>query len=623
MKNNWLFSVRNKIALPMIAVNILALLFVSVYFIITFRHCYNQQVLEKVKSDLALAHRILDLTFPGPYAIKNGKLYKGDTVLNENYTVVDKVSELSGDTCTIFQKDTRIATTVKKDDGSRAIGTKATPEVIQKVIYEGQNYYGEAVVVNKKYQTAYMPLRDEKGEVVGIFYVGVPKDKIDQEVGAIVRNIVLLLVVTVIICLGVAYFLGGQFTKRIVAFVKAMESMANGDLTAKIEYRTRDEFARLSDAYNKMSQGLRNMVEKIIIAGQRVAEKSSLLYREAEKTAGETEKVAGAMAQLATNNEQVVQNVEASVTMINELNSVIGQIKGAVEEQATEASTTNQVIKQMGHAIDEVANRAQEVANYTTQTAEAAGRGQEAIGEIVAEMERIKDSVFTTARSIQELGEQSKQIGQIIQVIDDIAEQTNLLALNAAIEAARAGEHGKGFAVVADEVRKLAERSSKATKEIAGLISAIQQGTENAVRAMEENTKEVEKGSLLAREAGEALRGIIQMIEQAADQIGGISAAVEEMAASSNEAVGAIENLSAYTEETNAGAEEMAASSNEVVNYIQDVARLAQESSAAAERVAGSMQMLREITAGLNTAARELAAIGEEMNSLMASFRLN
>lgn len=607
----------------MIAVNILALLFVSVYFIITFRHCYNQQVLEKVKSDLALAHRILDLTFPGPYAIKNGKLYKGDTVLNENYTVVDKVSELSGDTCTIFQKDTRIATTVKKDDGSRAIGTKATPEVIQKVIYEGQNYYGEAVVVNKKYQTAYMPLRDEKGEVVGIFYVGVPKDKIDQEVGAIVRNIVLLLVVTVIICLGVAYFLGGQFTKRIVAFVKAMESMANGDLTAKIEYRTRDEFARLSDAYNKMSQGLRNMVEKIIIAGQRVAEKSSLLYREAEKTAGETEKVAGAMAQLATNNEQVVQNVEASVTMINELNSVIGQIKGAVEEQATEASTTNQVIKQMGHAIDEVANRAQEVANYTTQTAEAAGRGQEAIGEIVAEMERIKDSVFTTARSIQELGEQSKQIGQIIQVIDDIAEQTNLLALNAAIEAARAGEHGKGFAVVADEVRKLAERSSKATKEIAGLISAIQQGTENAVRAMEENTKEVEKGSLLAREAGEALRGIIQMIEQAADQIGGISAAVEEMAASSNEAVGAIENLSAYTEETNAGAEEMAASSNEVVNYIQDVARLAQESSAAAERVAGSMQMLREITAGLNTAARELAAIGEEMNSLMASFRLN
>lgn len=607
----------------MIAVNILALLFVSVYFIITFRHCYNQQVLEKVKSDLALAHRILDLTFPGPYAIKNGKLYKGDTVLNENYTVVDKVSELSGDTCTIFQKDTRIATTVKKDDGSRAIGTKATPEVIQKVIYEGQNYYGEAVVVNKKYQTAYMPLRDEKGEVVGIFYVGVPKDKIDQEVGAIVRNIVLLLVVTVIICLGVAYFLGGQFTKRIVAFVKAMESMANGDLTAKIEYRTRDEFARLSDAYNKMSQGLRNMVEKIIIAGQRVAEKSSLLYREAEKTAGETEKVAGAMAQLATNNEQVVQNVEASVTMINELNSVIGQIKGAVEEQATGASTTNQVIKQMGHAIDEVANRAQEVANYTTQTAEAAGRGQEAIGEIVAEMERIKDSVFTTARSIQELGEQSKQIGQIIQVIDDIAEQTNLLALNAAIEAARAGEHGKGFAVVADEVRKLAERSSKATKEIAGLISAIQQGTENAVRAMEENTKEVEKGSLLAREAGEALRGIIQMIEQAADQIGGISAAVEEMAASSNEAVGAIENLSAYTEETNAGAEEMAASSNEVVNYIQDVARLAQESSAAAERVAGSMQMLREITAGLNTAARELAAIGEEMNSLMASFRLN
>lgn len=134
-------------------------------------------------------------------------------------------------------------------------------------------------------------------------------------------------------------------------------------------------------------------------------------------------------------------------------------------------------------------------------------------------MERIKTTVTESGERIKQLGEQSKAIGEIIQVIDDIAEQTNLLALNAAIEAARAGEHGKGFAVVADEVRKLAERSGKATKEIANLIISIQKGTDNAVSAMEKGISEVENGSRFAHDAGQALKEILVTVERANQQV--------------------------------------------------------------------------------------------------------
>ena len=173
-------------------------------------------------------------------------------------------------------------------------------------------------------------------------------------------------------------------------------------------------------------------------------------------------------------------------------------------------------------------------------------------------MQRIEEVVNKSANTVQQLGKSSEQIGEIIQVIDDIADQTNLLALNAAIEAARAGEQGRGFAVVADEVRKLAERTTKATKEIADMIKRIQKDTLDAVKSMEEGTAEVENGKLLANKAGDSLQEIVRVSKQVGDLVNQVAAASEEQSSSAEVISKNIEAISAVTQESAGGTQQIA-----------------------------------------------------------------
>jgi hypothetical protein len=191
--------------------------------------------------------------------------------------------------------------------------------------------------------------------------------------------------------------------------------------------------------------------------------------------------------------------------------------------------------------------------------------------------------VTQAAGKVQELGRLSRKIGAVVETIDDIAEQTNLLALNAAIEAARAGEHGKGFAVVADEVRKLAERSSRETKQISELIAQVQGGTREAVEAMESGAAKVEQGSGKADLAGKALAEILVAVEDTVTQVNSIAAAAQEMASSSRSVVEAMEGVSAVVEENSASTKEMAVQAAQVTSAIQDIAAVAEEQSASSE----------------------------------------
>ena len=179
-------------------------------------------------------------------------------------------------------------------------------------------------------------------------------------------------------------------------------------------------------------------------------------------------------------------------------------------------------------------------------------------------MNRIAEVVRKSAETVQALGKSSDQIGEIVQVIDDIADQTNLLALNAAIEAARAGEQGRGFAVVADEVRKLAERTTKATKEIATMIKQIQKDTSGAVESMEEGTKEVEVGKQLAEKAGKSLQEIIHGAEQVVDIVTQVAAASEEQSSAAEQISKNIESISSVTQESASGIQQIAHASEDL-----------------------------------------------------------
>jgi twitching motility protein PilJ len=230
---------------------------------------------------------------------------------------------------------------------------------------------------------------------------------------------------------------------------------------------------------------------------------------------------------------------------------------GAVQ-QDQEITNTSSAVEQLTVSMKQVSNNAEASAEAARRALDAAEQGNRAVRDTLEGMQRIRASVQATAKKIKSLGDRSLEISEIINVINDITEQTNLLALNAAIEAARAGEAGRGFAVVADEVRKLAEHSRTATKDIAALIKAIQAETNEAVVVMEEGTKEVEVGARLADQAGKALEAISSVVRQSAELVQEISLASKQQVRGTEGVANAMQIISNITRQTSQGARQTA-----------------------------------------------------------------
>jgi len=422
---------------------------------------------------------------------------------------------------------------------------------------------------------------------------------------------------------GIGIFLTRSISRPVVGLTGAAAELAQGDLTVKVPLiKTGDELEQLGQAFLTMVNNLRDLIKNISLSSQQVASTSQELSATAEEVAASTQQVAKSMEELSKGHLDQSESVNHSSILVEQLIQAIGQIAAGAQEQATNVTQTSEMIEQMARGVEDVANNTQQVARGAKMAADTAEEGGQAVEKTIAGMKQIKTTVFESAKRIKELGEQSQQIGEIIQVIDDIAEQTNLLALNAAIEAARAGEHGKGFAVVADEVRKLAERSGKATKEIATLINNIQKGTSVAVEAMEVGTREVETGAQLADNAGEALREILTTITQANDQIQSITAAIEQISASSAEVVKAVDNVAAITEENTAATEEMSASSTEVQLAISNIAAIAEQSSASVEEVSASTEEMNASTEEIASSAEALSRMAQELQEMVARFKV-
>ncbi|MBK7500158.1 MAG: HAMP domain-containing protein [Ignavibacteriales bacterium] len=261
---------------------------------------------------------------------------------------------------------------------------------------------------------------------------------------------------------------------------------------------------------------------------------------------------------------QVSEAVRATASAANQISSSTEEMAAGAHEQASQASEVSGAVEEMTKTIYETTKNTTAASEASRFAGESARVGGKVVAKTIEGMDRIAEVVKQSADTVMELGRSSDQIGEIVQVINDIADQTNLLALNAAIEAARAGEQGRGFAVVADEVRKLAERTTKATKEIASMIKQIQKDTSGAVESMQRGTAEVEKGKSLAHKAGDSLKEIITGADKVSDIISQVATASEEQSGAAEHISKNIEAISSVTAQSASGIQQIAHASEDL-----------------------------------------------------------
>jgi len=439
-------------------------------------------------------------------------------------------------------------------------------------------------------------------------------------------------------------------SKCVTGLTAAIEAMADGDLTVRvtpettsIENPSKDEVGMICTVFNRLlakvqamvasyelsRSNLSNIVREVQGSAASVTQTSGELSVAANQTgqaaneiAATIQEVAQAAGQSATTSQEMASGSEQQARTATEaagamerLSSSIEEVKAGGARQREAAFQADEGMKQAGKAVLQVTKSAQEMAESAKLASSVAMTGGKAVDQTIATMAQIKEQMAYSAEKVKELDKKGQEIGAIVETIDQIAEQTNLLALNAAIEAARAGEHGKGFAVVADEVRKLAERATGATKEIGTLIGSVRKDVDVVVKAIEESNTRVAEGAVKSQEAGAALEEILEAANQVAIRVQEVSGIADEMNASVAEVQSTVATVRQVAEEQAKAVIEMANGSAQVSASITTVASISQETAAGAEQMSASAEEVSASAQNVSAAVEEQTASVEQVSS--------
>jgi methyl-accepting chemotaxis protein len=386
--------------------------------------------------------------------------------------------------------------------------------------------------------------------------------------------------------LSLIFVLSKRVLTPVGELAKFSERFAAGDARARAEVGSDDEFGSIAEncnravarvahaATNQQAQdSLQRSITDLLNTINLVA-RGDLTIR-GKVTNDALGNVVDSVNFMLDNFTKVLERVRKAAidvsTSANQILNSADEMTAGATQQDQEITNTSSAVEELTVSMKQVSNNAEASAEAARRALDAAEQGNRAVRDTLEGMQRIRASVQATAKKIKSLGDRSLEISEIINVINDITEQTNLLALNAAIEAARAGEAGRGFAVVADEVRKLAEHSRSATKDIAALIKAIQAETNEAVVVMEDGTREVEEGASLADQAGKALEAISSVVRQSAELVQEISLASKQQVRGTEGVANAMQIISGITRQTTQGARQTASTVGNMVKMSEQL----------------------------------------------------
>ncbi|MCY9278298.1 methyl-accepting chemotaxis protein [Bacillus haynesii] len=384
-----------------------------------------------------------------------------------------------------------------------------------------------------------------------------------KEAGSIITLLIIVIAASLVLSISIGLLMTRLITKPIKDIQALFTETEQGDFTVKGTYQSKDELGLLTASFNKMVAGVRSIIETVGETSHQVASSSQELSASADESTKASEYISTTIQELAVGSDQQVESVENSRTVIKGMTEFAGRISSNAEKAAATAD----------------------------QTALMSLEGTKAIDKVSAQMKSINETVVSLSEAFKHLTERSNEIGNITEVITSIAEQTNLLALNAAIEAARAGEQGKGFAVVADEVRKLAEQSAQSAEQITRLITIIQNDTKQTMNSVISATGEVKEGLVVVHEAGGAFQKIENSITEVVTQINDVTNLVKNLTAGTSEietaisgvkevaetAAGSTQTVSAATQEQLASMEEIAAASQILAQNAEELQHLIQK----------------------------------------------
>ncbi|AEF82901.1 methyl-accepting chemotaxis protein [Leadbettera azotonutricia] len=546
----------------------------------------------KLSGDINALQDVIDLEY-GRLRMQDGKLCDSDgKPLDGRTELIDDISKDLGVVATIFVKEgndfKRITTSIVDDTGKRAVGTMlGTGSAAYGPITRGESYVGNAAILGKAYLAAYHPVfttgeTGNAGDIIGVYFIGFELSEVQDLINTGTRTGVIQIVIISVILLVVSVILNLSLFKGIIVnpinkIVAQLQQVSEGNLTLKLDIKSNDEFGNMAIYSNRMVENMKSLVGSIVTQSNKLLEIGTSLASSMNQTAAAIHEITSNTESMKTQVVNQAVSVDQSSTSMEEITKNIEELNGHIGRQTGDIERSSAAVEEM-------------LANISSVT-RTLNTNMDNVQELAAASENGHTSIIEVSQDIQEIAKNSEGLKEINSVIANIASQTNLLSMNAAIEAAHAGESGRGFAVVADEIRKLAESSNVQAKTVSQVLKKIQASIQkitvstndvlikfgNMAEDIKTVTNQEEQVKAAMEEQNAGSKQILDAIGGLHDKNQSVKSGSTVMLAKSAEVIEESKKLEMITSEITTGMDEMAAGAREINQAVQEVNKISLE----------------------------------------------